>query len=57
MSGCMFHYNPILADYAKVIMVEVHPNHLMHDLDFPTEDGLKHLGDANNNFVFEISAT
>lgn len=47
----MFHCDPIPTNYAKVMVLEIHPDHLVHDLDFSIERGIKYLGNAKNNFM------
>ena len=50
--GHVFLCNLIPADYAKVMVFEVNPDHLEDELDQTTEDGIKYLqGDPKNNFV------
>ena len=43
--------NPISADYARVLVQELHPDDLEDELDLPTLDGIQDLGDAKNNFL------
>jgi len=38
MLGRVFHKNTMLADCARVLVQEVHPDHLMDELDLPTLD-------------------
>jgi hypothetical protein len=52
MPGCVFHNNPILAEYAKVLVREITD---MTCIDYPLDhvmpEGIKELGETVNQFI------
>jgi hypothetical protein len=52
MSGCIFHNNPIPAEYAKVLVHEITDmSYIDYLLDHVTLEGVKELGEAVNQFI------
>jgi hypothetical protein len=52
MTGCVFHNNPILAEYAKVLVHEISDMACIdYPLDHVTPEGIKELGEAVNQFI------
>lgn len=49
--GRTFQCQPIPIDYAKVLVVDVHPNHQRLEIDLPTKEGIRYLGDAKDNLI------
>lgn len=43
LPGCMYHNNPIPADYARVEVKWIHPEHVDDQLDIETPDKTKYL--------------
>jgi hypothetical protein len=49
MPGCVFHNNPILVEYAKVLVREIIDMVCIdYPLDHVTPEGIKELGEAVN---------
>jgi hypothetical protein len=52
MSGRVFHNDPILAEYAKVLVHEITDmSYIDYPLDHITPEGVKELGEAINQFI------
>jgi hypothetical protein len=52
MPGCVFHNNPILVEYAKVLIQEITDmGYTDYPLDHVTPEGVKELGQAVNQFI------
>jgi hypothetical protein len=52
MPGHVFHNNPILAEYAKVLVREITDmGYIDYPLDHVTPEGVKELGQAINQFI------
>jgi hypothetical protein len=52
MSGRVFHNNPILAEYVKVLVCEITDIACIdYPLDHVTLEGIKELGEAINQFI------
>jgi hypothetical protein len=52
MPGCVFHNNPIPAEYAKVLVHEItNMLYIDYPLDNVTPEGVKELGEAVNQFI------
>jgi hypothetical protein len=52
MLGCVFHNNPIPAEYAKVLVREITDMSCIdYPLDLVTPEGIKELGEAVNQFI------
>jgi hypothetical protein len=52
MPGCVFHNNPILAEYAKVLVREITDMTCIdYPLDHMTPEGINELGEAINQFI------
>jgi hypothetical protein len=52
MPGCIFHNNPILAEYAKVLVREITDKaYIDYPLDHVTPEGVEELGEAVNEFI------
>jgi hypothetical protein len=52
MSECVFHNNPIRAEYAKVLVREITDMACIdYPLDHVTPEGIKELGKAVNQFI------
>ena len=49
--GRTFQCQPIPIDYAKVLVVDVHPNHQRLEIDLPTKEGIRYLGDDKDNLI------
>jgi hypothetical protein len=55
MSGRVFHNNPILAKYAKVLVYEITDMACIdYSLDHVTPEGIKELGEVVNQFILWI---
>jgi hypothetical protein len=53
MPGHVFHNNPILVEYAKVLIREItNMGYTNYPLDHVTPEGVKELGQAVNQFIF-----
>jgi hypothetical protein len=53
MPGRVFHNNPILVEYAKVLIREItNMGYTNYPLDHVTPEGVKELGQAVNQFIF-----
>lgn len=46
LPGCMFQDNPIPADYCRVEVMWIAPDHLDDELNIPTPDEIKYLRSA-----------
>jgi hypothetical protein len=52
MPGCVFHNNPISAEYVKVLVCEITDIACIdYPLDHVTPEGIKKLGEAVNQFI------
>jgi hypothetical protein len=52
MPGCVFHNNPIPAEYAKVLVREITDMaYIDYPLDHVTPEGIKELRETANQFI------